>query len=105
MSSALGGGVGGSEQELCGALSGGTLLIGSRFGRTKASEDDSECQERVCAFRDGFLEAFGTTRCSEIRANGYGSEGTWPCSVVVERAVYLLLETLTDEAPSLPSRV
>jgi C_GCAxxG_C_C family probable redox protein len=96
MTSALAGGVGCSEQELCGALSGGALIIGSRFGRTSADLDDGECQERVCAFRDVFLESFGTTCCGEIRASGYGSEGRWPCSAVVERAARLLLAVLAD---------
>jgi C_GCAxxG_C_C family probable redox protein len=95
ISTGLGGGVGGSQQELCGTVSGATLVIGYRYGRTGPEADDAPCYERVCAFRDRFLEAFGTTRCCEIRDLGYGSDGIWPCSVVVERAAHILLEVLS----------
>ena len=35
MVTGLGGGVGGTQQEMCGALSGGVLLIGALYGRTR----------------------------------------------------------------------
>ena len=35
MSSGLGGGLGSTQQELCGALSGGVLIIGALYGRTR----------------------------------------------------------------------
>jgi len=91
MTSGLGGGVGGSQEELCGALSGGTLIIGGLYGRTGPDEDDSECNRLVCVYRERFLEAFGTSRCRELRESGYGSDGQWPCSTAVERAVRILL--------------
>jgi C_GCAxxG_C_C family probable redox protein len=96
MTSGLAGGVGCSLQELCGALSGGTLIIGSLYGRTLADEDDSECNQRVCAYRDQFLEHFGTTRCEEIRSSGYGSDGQWPCSALVEQAALILCQVLDE---------
>lgn len=91
MASALAGGVGCSLQELCGALSAGALIIGSIYGRTDASQDDEECNRRVSAYRERFLQAFGATCCEEVRASGYGSDGIWPCSVLVGRAARLLL--------------
>jgi len=97
MTSALAGGVGGSLEELCGALSGGSLLIGGLYGRVDLGEDDEECYRRVCAYRDRFRRAFGTTRCCDIRASGYGSEGIWPCSSLVESAARILLGVLAEE--------
>lgn len=94
MTTALGGGVGGSQEELCGALSGGVLVIGGRYGRVDPDADDEECNRRVCIYRDRFLQAFGTTRCADIRAGGYGSDGIWPCSALVEQAARILLEIL-----------
>jgi C_GCAxxG_C_C family probable redox protein len=99
-STGLGGGVGGCQQELCGALSGGVLVIGGVYGRTSVDEDDTLCYELVCAFRDRFAEAFGTTRCVEIRDSGYGGDGPWPCSAAVERATRILLEVLNAGAPA-----
>lgn len=94
MTSGLGGGIGGSYEELCGVMSGGTLIIGGLYGRTRVDEDDSECNRLVCAFRDRFVERFGTTRCFDLRESGYGGDGPWPCSLLVERATRILLEVL-----------
>jgi C_GCAxxG_C_C family probable redox protein len=96
MTSGLAGGVGCGHQELCGALSGGTLIIGSLYGRTSADEDDSECNRRVCAYREQFLRHFGTTRCQDIRDSGYGSDGQWPCSTLVEQAALILWRVLDE---------
>jgi C_GCAxxG_C_C family probable redox protein len=98
VSTALAGGVGGSHQELCGALSGGALLIGALYGRTDPDLDDTECRRLVCCYRDRFIEELGTSNCFELRESGYGSEGKWPCSTLVERAARVLLEVLADEA-------
>jgi C_GCAxxG_C_C family probable redox protein len=97
MTSALGGGVGGSQEELCGALSGGALVIGGQYGRVDPDADDEACNRRVCAYRDRFRQAFGTSRCADIRASGYGSDGVWPCSFLVEQAARILLDVLTQD--------
>ena len=99
MASGLAGGVGCSLEELCGTLSGGALIIGSLYGRVDPDADDEECNRRVCAYRDRFRQSFGTTRCYDIRASGYGSEGQWPCSVLVERATRILMEVLDQARP------
>jgi C_GCAxxG_C_C family probable redox protein len=96
MTTALAGGLGCSYQEMCGALSGGSLIIGARYGRTAPDDDDEECDRRTCAYRERFLARFGTTRCIELRESGYGSEGRWPCSTLVERAAHLLIEVLDE---------
>lgn len=93
-SSGLAGGLGCSYQESCGALSGGTLIIGALYGRTAFTEDDAECNHLVCDYRDRFLQQFGTTCCQELRDSGYGSEGRWPCSVLVESATHILYQVL-----------
>jgi C_GCAxxG_C_C family probable redox protein len=94
MTTAMGGGVGLTQQELCGALSSGVLLIGALYGRTTAEEDDTQCTQIAARYRQRFLEEFGSTRCQDIRDQGFGSGGTWPCSELVERAGGILLETL-----------
>ena len=98
MTSGLAGGVGCSHEELCGALSGGALVIGSRYGRVDPEADDEECNRRVCAYRDRFRQEFGTTRCAELRESGYGSEGVWPCSSLVEQAARILLDVLAQDS-------
>jgi C_GCAxxG_C_C family probable redox protein len=99
MSSCLAGGLGCGYQELCGALSGGSLLIGGLHGRTAPDEDDEECNHRVSRYREVFHERFGTTQCQAIRDSGYGSNEEMPCSRLVEQAVGLLLEVLDEPWP------
>jgi C_GCAxxG_C_C family probable redox protein len=96
MVTGLGGGVGGTQQEMCGALSGGILLIGALHGRTGADEDDSRCMRLASLYREQFAQTMGSTRCGELRARRYGSSGTSPCATLVEQAVYILLEMLAD---------
>ena len=96
MSSGLAGGVGCSHEELCGALSGGALLIGGVYGRTSPEQDDTECNRLVCAYRDRFSNEFGLTRCADLRESGFGDEGKWPCSTLVERAAGILLDLLAE---------
>lgn len=112
MATGLGGGVGGTQQEMCGALSGGVLLIGALYGRTGAGEDDSQCMRLSSLYRERFARTMGATRCGNLRSGRYGSSGTSPCATLVERAAYILLEMLADAensmrggrpgAPSLP---
>jgi C_GCAxxG_C_C family probable redox protein len=96
MTTGMGGGMGLTLQELCGALSSGILLIGAIHGRISPEEDDSTCARLAAKYRENFLQAFGTTRCEEIRDSGYGSEGKWPCSELVERAAGILLKVLNE---------
>ena len=65
MATGFAGGVGDSQQEMCGALSGGLLVIGGLLGRTSIDEDDRPAP------------------------GGLGS-----CSLVVERAATILMELL-----------
>jgi C_GCAxxG_C_C family probable redox protein len=103
-SSGLAGGLGCGHQELCGALSGGSLIIGVLYGRTSPQEDDTESNWLVRDYRDRFLQKFGTTCCEELRDSGYGSEGQWPCSVLVERATRLLWQVLAGGTQPVPSK-
>ena len=94
MTSGLAGGVGGTHEEVCGALSGGALLIGALHGRTRPGEDDTRCRQLVVTYRQRFAAALGATRCGDLRARGYGSKGSVPCAVLAERAAGILLEAL-----------
>ena len=57
----FGGGVGGSHEELCGAISGGVLALGLLF-----PEDRRKCYALSKEFRRRFQEVFGRTCCREL---------------------------------------
>jgi C_GCAxxG_C_C family probable redox protein len=94
MTSGLAGGVGRTRKELCGALSGGVLVIGALYGRTQPDVDDKFCLNLAARFRENFAQEFGSTICGDLRESGYGSEGGRPCSELAERAARMLLEML-----------
>lgn len=98
LATTLGGGVAGSEQEMCGALSGGLLLIGALHGRDEPGADDSIAYGFASEFRRRFLSAFGATQCNRLRntvVNGTGGLGS--CRALVEQAVEILIEVLDDD--------
>ncbi len=87
------GGVGGTRQELCGALSGGVMLIAARHGRAQVNEKAEQCKTLTTLYRERFLQEFGATRCCDLLNLGYGTDDS-PCWALTARAARILLETL-----------
>ena len=91
------GGTGGTQQELCGALSGGMMVIGALLGREEAGVNDDEAQRLAARYRTCFLETFDATECGTLRRTTVkGSGGLGSCSVLVEQATALLLDVLAE---------
>jgi C_GCAxxG_C_C family probable redox protein len=97
MTSGLAGGVGGTHEEMCGALSGGVMVIGGAFGRAGLDEDDEPARNLAARYRERFLVEFQYTRCAPLREIVKGPDGLGSCAVVVERAAMILLDML-DQA-------
>ncbi|MGC9371440.1 MAG: C-GCAxxG-C-C family protein [Paracoccaceae bacterium] len=97
MATGFGGGVGGTEEELCGALAGGIMVIGALFGRTTL-EDDTLVQRLAAKLRQRFAETFETTQCVRLLEDVVrpAEGGLGSCAVVVERATMILLGVLAD---------
>jgi C_GCAxxG_C_C family probable redox protein len=98
MSTAFGGGIGGSRQELCGALSGGVMVIGGLHGRTDPSQDDQLCYDLAKQYQEAFLAEFDCSQCAPIRERYQKPDGSHGCDQVVERAARILLNLLAKEA-------
>jgi len=101
MASGLGGGVGGSQQEMCGALSGGVLVLGCLFGPAGAGEDRQFVSDRVAQYRERFAERFGATRCAPLRQRIEAESWLPGCDVLVEHATEELLTFLAEVEPEL----
>jgi len=97
MTTGFAGGTGGTHQEMCGALFGGILIIGALYGRAWPYESDEISYQKSAQFREEFKKAFGGTSCQSIKDTGYGSQGIYPCSIFVEKAVRLFLLMLRDK--------
>ena len=92
MTSGLAGGVGGTREEMCGALSAGVMVIGGAFGRSSSEEDDTVAYALAARYRERFLEEWGATRCASLREMVDAPDGLSSCSALVERAAMMLLE-------------
>ena len=91
MSSPFAGGVGSSRMDLCGALTGGLMVIGGLTGREDASVKDERCQVLAAEFRTEFLRAFGWLKCGDLKANWIGTAGQESCRALVEKAAGVLV--------------
>lgn len=98
LATGLAGGVGGSEQEMCGALSGGVMVIGGLCGRNSPEEDDRSVYDLAARYRERFLAEFGSTRCRDVYEQMHAPGGPGSCSFVAERAARILLGVLSNAA-------
>ncbi len=63
---AFGGGIGKTEEELCGALSGALMILGHLEGRHGPSSCWQDMADRATELRSRFVELHGCTRCGEL---------------------------------------
>lgn len=97
MSTVFAGGLGSTRDELCGALSGGAMVIGALLGRVSVEENDEQALALTAEYRKRFVEAFGRTQCSELREKvvdvpgGLGS-----CARLVQEASEILAGLLEE---------
>ena len=97
------GGIASSLQEVCGALSGGAMVIGLLHGRTNKDQDDETCLRLTREYREAFIQKFGHPHCCDLKAEKYGSApGHTPCSALVSNAAELLIELLEADQDSKP---
>ena len=94
MSTAFGGGVAGTRLEMCGALSGGIMVIGGLYGRTDVTQDDQRSYDLAQQYREAFLTEFDHTQCQPVREPFAKPDGSYGCDQVVERAARILLNVL-----------
>ena len=96
LSTPFAGGVGGTHDELCGALTGGLMVIGGIMGRSDVATDDQACQDAAAAYREAFLAHFGHLRCCKLKENWVGQPGQPDCSELVRQAAGVLMDVLSE---------
>jgi C_GCAxxG_C_C family probable redox protein len=94
LATGLAGGVGDTQQEMCGALSGGVLVIGGLLGRESLDEDDRPALDLATRYRARFLEKLGATQCARLREMVHAPGGLGSCALLVERAATVLLDLI-----------
>lgn len=89
------GGVGDTYGELCGAFTGGLMVIGGMYGRSETGVNDTRCQALAKKWRGAFREEFGRMKCSDLREHWVGKPGQESCSELVGKAAGLLIDLLS----------
>jgi len=105
----FGGGVGGSHEEVCGAVSGGVLILSLCFPHARGS--DQEAKKNIYRitkeFRRRFFEVFGYSRCGDLLRARPGVTEKTPaarrlgvtahCDNMIVTAVELLEQLVQEE--------
>lgn len=68
VATAFGGGVGRSKEDICGALAGGIIAIGSLYGRNQPGADWTVASEMAAKLKHRFVQKFDTTNCGALLA-------------------------------------
>ena len=96
-STAFAGGVGGTNEELCGALASGLMVISALYGRTDAQTNDDRCMDLAAAYRARFLEHFGNIKCADLKEHWVGKNGQETCAELMADAAGVLVDVLEGE--------
>ena len=96
MASLFAGGVAGTREELCGALSAGVMVIGALYGRHTLMEDEQLARQLAAQYRQRFLALFGSTQCAQVRERFLAPDGSTAREPVGEGAASILLELLSE---------
>lgn len=90
----FGGGIGGSQDELCGVLSGAIIVLGALWGRTSTDEPEELVRELASKVQREFVAYAGTSTCRPIRDSLPVREKR--CLPVVLAGCRLLVEAIEE---------
>ncbi|WP_147820924.1 C-GCAxxG-C-C family protein [Salidesulfovibrio onnuriiensis] len=91
---AFGGGVGKTEQEMCGALAGALMVLGRMEGRTAPSPGWQELADRAAEFREQFEMMHGSTQCQALLDSMGEQNGMDKCRALAANTATLLMDML-----------
>jgi C_GCAxxG_C_C family probable redox protein len=95
--SGFGGGIGGSNCETCGALTGGIIAIGWLYGRKDPGDDKRKVFSLSAEFRTLFLKKYGATNCKKLLDLLGEQENKLKCKKMTVDAAGTLYEILEKE--------
>ena len=84
------GGIGRCKQDICGALAGGIIALGSIYGRENGGDDISKLIFLSVELRQLFIEEFKTTACKDVIENLKNKPEYNDCKDVTAKTAWLL---------------
>jgi C_GCAxxG_C_C family probable redox protein len=91
------GGIGRCRQDVCGALSGGIIALGSVYGREKGGEDISKVVFLSAEIRRLFVEKFKTTVCKDIIDDLENIPDCADCKDVTAKTTWFLYKLISND--------
>ncbi len=98
VATAFGGGLGRTEQEICGALIGGIIALGYLFGRNAPETDWTETAELAAKLRRRFVHEHGTTNCGALLATFGPQENMMRCKQLSGEVAGMLADILDERS-------
>jgi C_GCAxxG_C_C family probable redox protein len=96
VASGFGGGIGGSHEDVCGALTGGVIAIGRLLGRMETGPLLKDTYRTASNFRKQFVEKFGSTNCQVILTEFGPQDNMDKCKRLTAEAAGLLADLLFE---------
>lgn len=96
MATGFGGGLAGSRNEACGALTGGVLVIGLLCGRTTPEQSRETAYQLSAIYRERFMARFKGTICQTIRDGFSTSDTRTACRSLTAEAAGMLYDVLLE---------
>jgi len=96
--SGFGGGLVGSTEELCGAFTGGVLVLGLLLGRERPGQDLRDLACAVLDLKERFVARFGSLNCGALM-DGFGEQGQQKgCARLTANSAVMVAQVLEDLA-------
>ena len=90
------GGIGECKQDVCGALSGGIIALGSIYGRQKGGQDISKLVSLSSELRQLFIKEFKTTVCKDVIVNLEQMEAYESCKDLTAKTTWFLYNLIKN---------
>ncbi|MEN6479924.1 MAG: C-GCAxxG-C-C family protein [Anaerolineales bacterium] len=89
------------HEELCGALSGGVMVLGALWGREAPGINDDLVKDLACQYRRRFREHFGHTLCAPIHDSPWRTTAVG-CAQVVRDSAEILIDLIDTTHRQVP---
>ncbi len=94
--SGFNGGIGGTQEELCGAFTGGILVLGSLLGRSAPGESLKDLGALSRQFKTAFVKEFGSLSCPHLFKGFIEQNEPFGCVKLTAKATVLVADILRE---------
>jgi C_GCAxxG_C_C family probable redox protein len=92
----FGGGIAGTTDELCGAFTGGIIVLGILMGRENPAELMTEGATIAKKFKQKFTQEFGSLNCAKLMRGFAETENHFGCAKLTAKTAIMLAELLEE---------